>query len=67
MTTHPQVIIAAPDRHLFLDDQRISVVICHGKDLCLSVHCFEHSVGVILLLFIYLFLKELIILEGGYG
>lgn len=67
VTAHSQVIIAAPDRHLFLSDQRVSVVICHGEDLCLPVHCFEHSVGVILLLFIDLLLKELIVLEGGYS
>lgn len=64
MTTHAQVVIAAPDRHLLLGDQRIRVVICHGKDLCLSVHCFEYPIGMIFLLFIYLSLKELIILEG---
>lgn len=67
VTTHAQVIIAAPHRHLFLGDQGIRVVICHGKDLRLSVHRFEHSVGMIFLLFIYLFLKELVILEGGYS
>lgn len=67
MAAHAQVIIAAPDRHLLLGDQGVGVVVCHGEDLRLAVHGLEHSVGVILLLLIYLLLKELIILEGGYS
>lgn len=66
MTTHAQVVIAAPDGHLSLFIQRACKVVGHGELVGQAIHSFEHTVSVVTLLFYDLLLEKLIITEAGH-
>lgn len=65
MATHSQVVVTAPHGHLLFGDQRIRVIICHGKDVCPPVHSFENAIGMVILFLINFLLKETIVLKSG--
>lgn len=65
MSTHAQVVVAAPNGDLTLFLQRSREVVRHRKFGGKAVHGFKHAVGVVVLLLFYLLLKEVIVLEAG--
>ena len=65
VSTHAQVVIAAPHGHVPLVLQGSGVVVGHGERLGQPVDRLEHAVGVVILLLLNLLLKELIVLEAG--
>ena len=65
VSTHAQVVVAAPHRHVPLVLQGGGVVVGHGERLGQPVDRLEHTVGVVALLLLDLLLKELIVLEVG--
>lgn len=67
VATHPQVIVAAPHRHISLVAQRLRVIISHGELARTTVHRFKHTVRVVTLLLFNLLLEELVITEVGDG
>lgn len=64
MTTHAQVVIAAPDGHLPLFLQGAGEVIRHGELVGQAVDGFEDAVGVVALLLDDLLLEELVVAEA---
>lgn len=66
MTTHTEVVIATPDRHLPLFFQTACEVISHGKLTGQAIHSFKHAIGVVALLFNNLSLKKVIVLKAGH-
>lgn len=66
VSTHAQVVIATPNGHLPLILQRGCKVISHGELVGQAIHCFEHTVSVVALLFHDLLLKKVIIIEAGH-
>lgn len=66
MTTHAQVVIAAPDGHLSLILQGACKVVGHGELVGQAIHSFEHTVSVVTLLFYDLLLEKLIVTEAGH-
>lgn len=66
MTTHAQVVIAAPDRHLSLFVQGARKVVGHRELVGQAIHGFEHTVSVVTLLFYNLLLEKLIVTEAGH-
>lgn len=65
VSAHAQVVVAAPHGNVSLDEERLRVVVCHGKGRGAPVHCLKHPVAVILLPGIDLLLKELVVVEVG--
>lgn len=66
VSTHAQVVIAAPNRHLPLILQGACEVVSHGELIGQAIHCFEHTVSVVALLLYDLLLKKVIIIEAGH-
>lgn len=66
VSTHAQVVIAAPDGHLPLVLQRASEVVSHRKLRGQTIHRLKHAVRVIALLLLNLLLKKVIVLETGH-
>lgn len=64
MSTHAQVVIAAPHRHLSLVSQRRGEVVGHGEHLGQAVHRLKHAVRVVAFFLLYLLLEEVVVLEG---
>lgn len=64
MTTHAQVVIAAPDGHLPLLLQGACEVVGHGELVGQAVDGFKHAVGVVALLLDDLLLQELVVAEA---
>lgn len=63
--THPQVVVAAPDRHLGDVPPGDRVVLGKGKGLSASVYGLEDSVRVVLLLLCDLLHEERVVIEAG--
>lgn len=63
--THPQVVVAAPDRHLWDVPPGDRVVLGEGKGLSAAVHGLEDSVRVVLLLLRDLLDEERVVIEAG--
>lgn len=66
VSTHAQVVVAAPNGHLLLFLQGASEVVGHGELVGQTVHGLEHAVGVVTLLLVYLLLKKLVVLVAGH-
>lgn len=66
VSTHAQVVIATPNGHLPLILQRACKVVSHGELVGQAIHCFEHTVSVVALLFHNLLLKKVIVIEAGH-
>lgn len=64
MTTHAQVVIAAPDGHLPLVLQGAGEVVGHWELVGQAVDSFEDAVGVVALLLHDLLLQELVVAEA---
>lgn len=64
VTTHAQVVVATPDRHLPLVVQGDREVVSHGEFTGQAIHRFKHTVSVVTLLFNNLLLQKIIILEA---
>lgn len=59
--THPQVVVAAPDRHLGALPARDGVILSKREDLSAPVHSLEDSVRVVLLFFSNLLNEEVVV------
>ena len=66
VSTHAQIVVAAPHRHLPLISQRACEVVGHGELVGQTIHCLKHTVCVVTLLLFYLLLEKAIILEAGH-
>lgn len=62
---HPQVVVAAPDRHLWDVPPGDRVVLGEGKGLSAAVDGLEDSVRVVLLLLRDLLDEERVVIEAG--
>ncbi len=67
MSTHAQVIITAPYRHLGAQASRDGIIISKWENLCKTVHRLEDTVGMVILLFYNLLSEEVIVVETGSG
>lgn len=67
MSTHSQVIITAPYRHLGAQASRDGIVLSKRETLCKTVHRLKDTVGVVILLFHNLLSEEVIVVETGSG
>lgn len=65
MSTHAQVIITAPHRHLGAHASWDRVVLSERENLCETVHRLKDTIGVIAPLLHNLLSKEVIIVETG--
>lgn len=63
--THPQVVVAAPDRHLGDVPPGDRVVLGKGKGLSAPVYGLEDSVCVVLLLLCDLLNEERVVIKTG--
>lgn len=66
MSTHAQVVVAAPHRHLPLFCQRACEVVRHGELAGQAIDRLKHAVGVVTFLLFYLLLKKVIVMEAGH-
>lgn len=66
MSTHAQVVVATPNGHLPLILQGACKVVGHGELVGQAIHSFKHAVSVVALLFHYLLLKKVIVIEAGH-
>lgn len=64
MTTHAQVVIAAPDGHLPLVLQGACKVVSHGELVGQAIDGFKHAVGVVALLLDNFLLQKLVVAEA---
>lgn len=64
MTTHAQVVIAAPDGHLPLVLQGASEVVRHRELVGQAIDGFKHAVGVVALLLNNFILQKLVVAEA---
>lgn len=63
--THPQVVVAAPHRHLGAIPPRDGIILSKRKLHCTPVDGLEHSVCVVLLFLSNLLNEEVVIVEAG--
>lgn len=66
MTTHAQVVIAAPDGHLPLILQGACEVVSHRELIGQTIDGFKHAVGVVALLLDDFLLQKLVVAEAGH-
>ena len=65
VSTHSQIVVAAPDGHLGALPPRGRVILCKREDLGAPVHRLEDSVCVVFLFLGYLLNKEAIVVVAG--
>ena len=65
MSTHPQVVIAAPHRHLSTLPPGHRVILSEWEDVCASVHRFEDAICVVLFLLADFPVEEAIVVKTG--
>lgn len=65
MSTHAQVVIAAPNRHLGTLPPSDGVILSKGEDISTPIYSLKDAVGVVALLLKDLPIKEYIIVETG--
>lgn len=66
MSTHAQVVVAAPNRHLPFVLQRAREVVSHRELSGQTIHGLKHAIRVIAFLLFDLLLKKVIVLEAGH-
>lgn len=65
MATHSQVIVAAPNRHLWGKASWNRVILSKRINICKPIHCFKDAVGVVIPLLNDLLGEEVIIVKTG--
>lgn len=65
MPTHPQIVVAAPDRHLRALPPCDRVILSEREDLGTPVHCLEDTICVVPLLVSNLLTEEAIVVVAG--
>lgn len=65
MATHAQVVIAAPNRHLWAKASWNRIILSEGKNIRKPINCFKDTVGVVISLLNDLLGEEVIIIKTG--